>query len=103
MCLIGRVFTTKGAAEWGLVNKVVNDAGWGAVDMAHMSAENSPDAVTVSREGIKMGWEGFGAEEGTRLWQEIWYPWLLAGENVSEGVHASVEKRESNWKAAKLC
>jgi enoyl-CoA hydratase/carnithine racemase len=26
MCLIGSVFTTKEAAEWGLVNKVVNDA-----------------------------------------------------------------------------
>lgn len=67
-----------------------------------MNAENKSDAVTVSREGIKVGWEGFGAEERTRLWQEIWYPRLLAGENVSEGVHAFVEKRESNWKAAKL-
>ena len=70
--------------------------------MAHMNAENRQDAVTVSREGIKMGWKGFGAEEGTRLLQEIWYPRLLAGENVSEGVRAFVEKRESNWKAAKL-
>lgn len=102
MCLIGRVFTTKEAAEWGLVNKVVNDAVQGVVDMAHMNVENSQDAITVSREGIKMGWEGFGAEEGTRLWQEIWYPKLLAGENVNEGVRAFVEKRESNWKAAKL-
>jgi len=102
MCLIGRVFTTKEAAEWGLVNKVVNDAVQGVVDMAHMNVENSQDAITVSREGIRMGWEEFGAEEGTRLWQEIWYPKLLAGENVNEGVRAFVEKRESNWKAAKL-
>jgi hypothetical protein len=70
--------------------------------MARMNAENRQDTVTVSREGIKMGWDGFGAEEGTKLWQEIWYPRLLAGENVSEGVHAFVGKMESNWEAAKL-
>jgi len=68
ICLTGRVFTAKEAAEWDLVNKVVNDVVQGVMDMAHMNAENSPDAVIVSREGIKMGWEGVCAEEGTRLW-----------------------------------
>ena len=67
MYLTSRVFTAKEAMEWGLVNKIVNDAVQGAVNMAHMNAENSPDAVIVSREGIKMCWEGIGAEEGTRL------------------------------------
>lgn len=65
-----------------MVNKVMNDAVQGAVDMAHMNAENSPNAVIVSWEGIKMGWEGIGAEDGTRLWLKIWYLRLLAGENV---------------------
>lgn len=32
MWLTGRVFTAKEAAEWGLVNKVVNDVAQGAVD-----------------------------------------------------------------------
>ena len=56
MCLTGRVFTAKEAAEWGLVNKVVNDVAQGAVDMAHMNAKNSSDTVIVSREGVEMGW-----------------------------------------------
>ena len=43
-----------------------------------------------------MGWEGVDAEEGTRLWQEIYYPRFLAGENVSKGVRAFMEKMESN-------
>jgi hypothetical protein len=80
MALTGRVVPAQEAYEWGLINKVVGD-GEGevvaaAVEYAKMIAENSPDAVIVSREGIKMGWEGVGAEEGSRLLAENWYPRL---------------------------
>jgi enoyl-CoA hydratase/carnithine racemase len=102
MALTGRVVSAKEAAEWGLINRVVDDVVGEAVEMAKLVAENSPDAVIVSREGVKFGWEGVGAEEATRLWQEIWYPRLLAGENMREGVNSFVEKRKPKWKAAKL-
>ena len=106
MALTGRVVPAQEAKEWGLVNKVVGD-GEGevvnaAVEYAKMIAENSPDAVIVSREGIKMGWEGVGAEDATRIVNESWYPRLLTGENIKEGLKAFVEKRKPQWKAAKL-
>ena len=106
MALTGRVVPAQEAKEWGLVNKVVGD-GEGevvdaAVEYAKMIAENSPDAVIVSREGIKMGWEGVGSEDATRIANDSWYPRLLAGENIKEGVKAFVEKRKPQWKAAKL-
>lgn len=106
MALTGRTVPAEEAREWGLVNKVVGD-GEGevvqaAVDYAKMIAENSPDAVIVSREGIKMGWEGIGAEDATRVANDAWYPRLASGENIKEGVRAFVEKRKPKWKAAKL-
>lgn len=106
MALTGRTVPAEEAREWGLVNKVTGDGDGevveAAIEYAKMIAENSPDAVIISREGIKMGWEGVGAQEGTRLLMENWYPRLLAGTNIHEGVRAFVEKRKPQWKAAKL-
>jgi len=106
MALTGRTVSPQEALSWGLINKVVGDRDGevveAAIEYARMIAENSPDAVIVSREGIKMGWEGVGAEEGSRLLIENWYPRLLAGDNMKEGVRAFVEKRKPKWTAAKL-
>lgn len=102
MALTGRTLSADEAASWGLVNRVVDDAVSEAVKVGKAIAENSPDAVIVSREGIKVGWEGVGAEEGTRMWAEGWYGRVEGGENMREGVRAFVEKRKPKWKPAKL-
>lgn len=113
MALTGRTVSAVEARSWGLVNAVVEDAPaeWcimdrpvvtKALDYAKMIACNSPDAVFVSREGIKMGWEGVGAEDGSRMLVERWGARLSEGENMKEGLKAFVEKRSPNWVGSKL-
>ncbi|KAK2753394.1 hypothetical protein FQN55_003523 [Onygenales sp. PD_40] len=129
MALTGRVVGVEEAREWGVVGEVVEDMREGeegddgdagvdggvvvervmrrmvvrrAVEVAQEIVANSPDAVIVTREGIKMGWEGVGAEEGSRLLAEGWTKRLNAGENLKEGVRAFVEKRKPRWVGSKL-
>ncbi|SMQ51238.1 unnamed protein product [Zymoseptoria tritici ST99CH_3D7] len=113
MALTGRPVGAREAERWGLVNCVVEDGeekgsrqGEGvvakAVELAGLIAGNSPDAVRVSREGVMLGWEGIGVEEGTERVLEQWMPKLSKGENLKEGVRAFVEKRKPKWVASKL-
>jgi enoyl-CoA hydratase/carnithine racemase len=106
MALTGRPISAQEAHDWGLINQVVGDKEGevvdAAVEYAKMIAANSPDAVIVSREGIKLGWEGMGAEDATRWALDVWQPRLQAGQNMKEGVKAFVEKRKPRWVASKL-
>lgn len=106
MALTGRTVPAAEAEKWGLINKVVGDEEGevidAAVEYAKMIADNSPDSVIVSREGIKLGWEGVSAEDGTSQLMQKWYPGLAEGDNIKEGLKAFVEKRKPKWIASKL-
>ena len=104
MALMGRVFKAEEAKEWGLVNKVVEPVHLvnEAVGWAEDIAGNSPDSVIVSREGIKMAWEGYGVKESTDRLRSEWYSKMDMGANMKEGVMAFVEKRKPNWIDSKL-
>lgn len=114
MVLTGRSLSAAEAEKWGLVNEVVAVAdGDGdedvsrkvvsrAVAVATEIAGNSPDAVLVSREGVKLGWEGIGADEATGMLNDTWVRRLYEGENIKEGLRAFVEKRRPVWVDSKL-
>ena len=62
----------------------------------------SPDSVVVSKEGVELGWEGIGVEEGSqRLIDGLWKK-MEGGENMMEGIRAFVEKRNARWVDSKL-
>ncbi|GIJ98654.1 hypothetical protein Aspvir_000772 [Aspergillus viridinutans] len=105
MALTGRRVSAEEAKEWGFVNEVVDEANQvvkRAIEIAELIAANSPDSVVVSREGIKLGWEGVGAEDGSRLLVDTWSKRLYEGENIKEGLRAFVEKRKPKWVDSKL-
>ena len=118
MVLTGRMVGAVEAEKWGLVNTLVDagkvekgEAGQAVVSKAVVAkalevaaeiAGNSPDAVLVSREGVKLGWEGVGADEATSMLSETWVKRLYEGENIKEGLTAFVEKRKPVWADSKL-
>lgn len=104
MAMTGRTLSAEEGKTWGFVNEIVRDgeAVNKAMEYAEMISDNSPDSVIVSREGIKMGWESVGAEEGSRLMNELWGKRLNEGANLQEGVRAFVEKRKPRWVPSKL-
>ncbi|EGR49665.1 uncharacterized protein TRIREDRAFT_60187 [Trichoderma reesei QM6a] len=105
LMLTGRVLPAQEAKEWALVNVVCpegRDVVEEALKWAKMIAENSPDSVIVTKQGINWGWEGVGADEGTRISNSLWHHKLLAGDNIKEGLQAFVEKRNPKWTDSKL-
>ncbi|KAI1453402.1 enoyl-CoA hydratase/carnithine racemase [Annulohypoxylon moriforme] len=104
MALSGKRYTAKEMLAWGLVNEVVKEGQVleKAMEWAERIAGNSPDAVIVTREGLKLGWEGVGPEQGTDILLKGWYQRLKEGENMTEGVRSFVEKRKPVWKDSKL-
>lgn len=114
MVLTGRSLSAAEAEKWGLVNEVVQVDEKAkdeviaaavvsrALAFAKEIAGNSPDSILVSREGVKLGWEGIGADEATSMLNDTWVKRLNEGENIKEGLRAFVEKRKPVWVDSKL-
>ncbi|KAI0204805.1 enoyl-hydratase [Astrocystis sublimbata] len=117
MALSGKRYGAEEMKGWGLVNEVVTEGNQGeggdknggrnkvvekALEWAGKIAKNSPDAVIVSREGLKLGWEGMGPQQGTELIIKGWYGRIEGGENFVEGVRSFNERRKPVWKDSKL-
>ncbi|KAI1370251.1 enoyl-CoA hydratase/carnithine racemase [Hypoxylon crocopeplum] len=104
MALGGKPYSAADMLAWGLVNEVVQGEAVveAALGWAQRIAGNSPDAVVVTREGLKLGWESVGPEQATDLLLKGWYERIEKGENMVEGVRSFVERRKPVWKDSKL-
>lgn len=119
IALLGRTkgYTAAKMHEWGIVNAVVPDDGKGegdgldngctpvareAVRWAVEIAENSPDAVLVTREALRLGWEGIGPETATQVAERGLWRQIEDEENVREGLKSFLEKRKPKWVNSKL-
>ena len=119
MALSGRRYSAEEMRAWGLVNEVVvasespdtKTTGNGehyspvvdaALKWADRIAANSPDAVIVSREGVKLGFEGVSPEVATDILTKGWFARIEGAENMVEGVRSFVERRKPVWKDSKL-
>lgn len=104
IALSGLTFPASQLERWGLVSRVVEHSQLleEAVEMATVIAQNSPDSIRVTMEGLHYGWEIAGVEEASTRLVDDWYHRLIAGANFREGVTAFVEKRKPQWRPSKL-
>lgn len=108
MALTGKPYTAEEMKVWGLVNEAVKDSEGGeavlekSIEWARCIARNSPDAVIVSREALKLGGEPVGPELGTDMLFKGWYGRIDKGENMVEGIKSFLEKRKPVWKDSEL-
>lgn len=73
-----------------------------AIEIAKQIANISPDAIIVTRAGLREAWETASVERAYQITHETLNPKLTRGANHAEGLAAFREKRKPVWKNSKL-
>ncbi|KAI5293467.1 hypothetical protein KEM52_005514 [Ascosphaera acerosa] len=100
LALTGRRFTPEEAVRWGIVNRISSSADAllpEALQLAGQVADLSPDALIVTKAGLRGYWEDANVREATRKLQEQYHAKILGGQNLREGLAAFREKRKPRW------
>lgn len=102
--LAGRVLSAKEAMDLGFarVSASPDSLLEEAVDLAKQVADMSPDAIIVSRAGLRETWETASVERSAQLVQDRYAKGLLGGENLRIGLMAFVTKQKPEWVPSKL-
>ncbi|KAH8704744.1 putative carnitinyl-CoA dehydratase [Talaromyces proteolyticus] len=105
VAMANRKLTAEEAQRYLLANKisktpesVVDEA----VELARKISNLSPDAIIVTRHGIREAWETPSVEGATIRTQQEYMEKLTEGENFGIGVHAFANKTKPKWVPSKL-
>ncbi|KIV92752.1 hypothetical protein PV10_04021 [Exophiala mesophila] len=103
--MTGRTLTAAEALKYNLINSISKSQASlidEAVALATKVANISPDAIIVTRAGLREAWETASVERGYELVDSRFREGLMTGENTREGLAAFREKRKPVWKPSKL-
>jgi enoyl-CoA hydratase/carnithine racemase len=105
VALTGRRLTAEDALRHGVANKiskthesVVEEA----IEMAKSIGELSPDAVIVTRHGLRQALETGSVERASQLTADRYGKELMSGENLKIGLMAFAGKTKPQWVPSKL-
>lgn len=105
IALAGRRLTADEALRFHLINKVsrskdtlVNEA----IELAAKIVSQSPDAVIVTRHGLREAWETASVERAVQLTSDVYEERLLRTENRVIGLRAFKTKSSPQWIDSKL-
>lgn len=103
LALTGRQIGVEEAIQHGLINRISKSPSAlpEALGFARAIATKSPDAILVSRSGIREGLET-GIEQATEITNQRYRQKLVDGENFKIGVLAFMEKKIPRWVPSRL-
>ena len=107
IALTGRILTADDAKGLGLVNVVAGQPGAksvveAAVEMAGRIAALSPDAVIITRAGLRMALEEGSVETATQRTEERYGIAMRQAENFGIGLEAFAKREKPKWVPSKL-
>ncbi|GAD94934.1 thiolase [Paecilomyces variotii No. 5] len=105
VALTGRHITPDEAKQWGLINRIAKSQESvvaEALDIARLIASRSPDAVIVSRAGVREAFETASMERASQITDQRYRADLFKGENYKIGVTAFAERKVPQWVPSKL-
>ncbi|ATY59630.1 Crotonase, core [Cordyceps militaris] len=73
-----------------------------AVALATQITEASPDAIIMSRAGLREAWETASVERAAQIMDERYMRQLVNGENIKLGLMAFVGKEKPQWVPSKM-
>ncbi|CAG8950768.1 hypothetical protein HYFRA_00002981 [Hymenoscyphus fraxineus] len=101
LALTGRRLTASEALSFHLINKI-SETPESLMDevltLAKKVAGQSPDAIIVTRAGLREAWETASVESATKRVGDRYNAGLFEGENFQIGVEAFVKKQKPVWK-----
>lgn len=105
IAMAGRRLSAQEALDFHLINKisetqqsVVEEA----VEMAKKIAGLSPDAIIVTRAGLREAWETASVESAAQITANRYDQLLFEGANVKIGLDAFAKKEKPKWVSSKI-
>jgi len=104
MALTGRTYAATELQKYGFCRVASSQEALmdEALALAEEIASLSPDAVIVSRAGVREAWETGSVERAAQKTQEKYAQKLLEGENMRIGLEAFAKKQKPKWVPSKL-
>lgn len=105
LALTGRRITAQEAKELHIVSQISHSSEKlleDALRIAKRIASLSPDAVIVTRAGLRESWETASVERASQQTEQRYQRALLTGENLRIGLQAFAARQQPKWVKSSL-
>jgi enoyl-CoA hydratase/carnithine racemase len=105
IAMAGRQLSAEEALRFNVINKVSQtheSVVHEAVDMAKAISNFSPDAIIITRSGLRETWETGSVERASQRTDDRYGKHLREAENTRIGLEAFAQKKKPQWVPSKL-